>query len=466
MATRLVILTGPRAGERHDITGTLLIGRDPDCTLTLPDDKASRRHAQLTQTPTTLTLTDLGSSNGTYIGTTRITQPTTLTGTETITIGDTHLKLEPTPTTTPPPPQTTPPPPRPSVIERIALRQSAGRARILAAAAAAGLVVAIVLVVLFVTGVFAGSEEEQTIADVVEEAKPSTVEVFVVPEGGTPVGAGSGWVWDAEQGLIVTNAHVVNVGPQFSVRLTGDERDRPAEIVGVSPCEDLAVLRVADASGMRTMPLGSQATLRQGDTVIAIGYPATLAEPDTVVVNTGIVSVAQTASQPLFYTDALPDVILSDVKHNPGNSGGPLLDREGNLVGVTTFATIDPGIEAQRYSIGVDRVKEIVPDLAESRSSGWTGLGWYQPASTDELEQLGLPVQDGLVALFTTPGTAAADAGLPTPSLIVAVDGTAITADAADYCTLVGDRQAGDTATFSVIPSGSTDPIDVEVGFS
>jgi S1-C subfamily serine protease len=452
-------------GQTIDLSRPVVVGRDEGCDLVLTDEKASRRHASLSPARDgTVTLEDLGSTNGTFRDGRRLSGPATLRVGDAFTIGDTVLEL----TSGAEAPAV--PAGRPSVIERIALRRSAGRARVLAIAAAVGLVAAVVLVVLFATGVFGGSDEP-SISGIVEEAQPRTAQIrrfLATDPAGTADdvsdGAGSGWVWDAEQGLVVTNAHVIIAAPKFSVRLATEQSERPAEIVAVSPCDDLAVLRVTNVDGMETMPLGSQADLRQGDTVVSLGFPASLAAGDNPTLNRGVVSVVETQSVDLGYTGALPNVIQSDNSHNPGNSGGPLLDLNGELVGVTTFS--DNNIEGGRYSIGVDRVKEVVPDLVAGHSAGWTGIGWDTLATGDVLTSMGLPDTQGLLVRFVTPGSPAAQAGFPAPSLIVAIDGQPITSDVGAYCGAVGKKAKDETATFTVIPAGSDQPIDVVVPFA
>ena len=211
------------------------------------------------------------------------------------------------------------------------------------------------------------------------------------------------------------------------------------------------------------MPLGSQSDLARGDKVIAFGFPGSLATAFNPTANVGIVSVSRTRSVPLGYTAALPDVIQTDVAHNPGNSGGPLVNRRGQLVGMTTFSNRQ--LEGQRYAIGVDRVKVIVPDLVAGRSIGWAGLGWDVELPPDVLAQLGLNGAAGLPILDATPGTGAADAHVPTPSLLVRVQGKPVTADVGDYCRLVGNARAGDTARLTFLPANSDQPVDVNVTF-
>jgi S1-C subfamily serine protease len=465
----LTILSGPRAGERLEVAGALVIGRDSDCDLALRDDKASRHHAQITRSGDTLTLEDLGSTNGTYLNGTRIAAPAVLAAGDRITIGDTHLQLQaaPAPATQPAPLAGTPPPPRPSVIERIALRRSIRRSRVVAAIAGAGAVVALAIVLLFVTGVFGSEEEEPTTAEIIAAVKPSTMQMRVIlEEGADSEPAGTGWVWDAGQGLVVTNAHVAGAGPSFTARL-GDEKDeRAAEIVAVAPCEDLAVLRVGNTAGFESFALGSQSELEQGQTAIAVGYPSSLAEDSPLVATQGVVSVVQTSNPALLDVPALPNVIQTDAVINPGNSGGPLVNTSEQLIGVNTFKQVASGFEGQFYAIGVDRAKEVVPGLAEGHSIGWTGLGIYTP-TVDELANLGFTDTAGLLVTHVKPGTAAEQAGVPVPSLIVAIDGNPVDNTLGSYCDAVGDLEQGATAVFTVIPldDGSGEQVDVEVGF-
>jgi S1-C subfamily serine protease len=453
---RIEFRSGPRRGETVELDARLVLGRDQGCDVALEDEKASRRHTALTPLADgTVQVEDLDSTNGTYVDGSRIAGPTVLRPGGTLTIGDTHLALAGRPTAAPPA--------TPSRLERIALTRSARRTQLVAAAALALAGVGAVVGVLFATGAIGGSNEP-TASDVVEQAKPRTA-IVLISVNGEAAGNGTGWVYDDREGLIVTNWHVVNAGDAFSVRLGDEQRERPAEVVAAAPCEDLAVIRVADTSGFETMPLGSQTALRQGDTVLTVGYPGSLASDSPLTANQGVVSVVKTTSRDLLYTGELPNVIQVDAQFNPGNSGGPAVGLDGRLVGVTTFANPSAEFEAQRYLIGVDRVREIAPQLASGTSLGWTGLQLDSAAFYD-LDELGLPAADGILIFGAVPGTPGADAGIPAPALIVAVNGTPVTSDLESYCELVGEATGGESVVLSVVPSGETEAVDVEVPFA
>lgn len=461
---RLSVRAGPNAGRAIDVTGTVVVGRGDDCDLTLADDRASRRHARLTVAAGgNVTIEDLGSTNGTYVGGVRITEPAPLTAGQEVVIGDTHLVLEAPGTAPPLPPEATPAP-SPTTIERITLRRSARRARLLAAAAAAILVAALVVVVLLVTGVF--DDDQPTVPEVIEQLTPSTLQILAVRDDDRVVALGTGWVLDADEGLIVTNAHVANLWNAFDVRLGDEDRRRHAEIVGIAPCEDLAVLRIDDTEGLETVPLSRQSDLRQGDTVVALGFPATSTTGQPLVASKGVVSVARTETIEIGGSVALPNVVQTDAVINPGNSGGPLVNLAGELVGVNTLKHVAERVESQFYAIGVDRVKEITDTLRQGRSLGWAGTTIAYPQTEDELTSRNLPVLPGVIIDRAVPGTGAAEAGLgQAPALLVGVDGTPVDNTEVAYCAAVSDLTKGDSATLSVIFAGETQPRDVVVEF-
>ena len=438
-------LTVHTAGaEDRDIRVTgdrFLIGRDEDCDLVLDDPQVSRQHASLSVMEDGRTeLKDLGSSNGVRVNGRIVHGPVVLEGGERIQIGETEVVASPDG------------PSRGTVVQsgfsgvrvhdpvdddRDDLRPARGR-RGLVAGIAGALAVAAGLVVLGLVLTGALGDDDESLSDVVAEARPSVV-VVNASNGTGDGGTGSGWVLDAEQGLIVTNHHVVNSGSLFTVSVRsgapqeGAEdsplEERDAELVGTAPCEDLAVLRTAP-EGLRTLPLSSQDDLRQGDQVTALGFPGTESDRIDYVQTTGTVSDVRTSfsnDQLRIDVPDLPNLILTDTSFNPGNSGGPLVNGEGELVGI---ATGNRG--SQNYAIGVDRVERIVSQLRRGVSIGWTGLG----LDFD-------PIFQGAIVTNVVAGTPAAAAGITPPQLLTAIerprrDPDRIRGTLADYCDAVG----------------------------
>ena len=195
---------------------------------------------------------------------------------------------------------------------------------------------------------------------------------------------GSGWVLDARRGLVVTAAHVVNEGVRYRLAVGGQAR--PARLLGSAPCEDIALLRVDGATGLRDAPLGKGADLEQGETVVALGYPASAAATDEVTSTRGVVSSESTT-----FRDPSPDVpgyreaVQTDTALNPGYSGGPLVDLDGRLVGVNAAArtTGSDGrpLEGQNYAIGIDRARRVLAELRRGRSIGWIGATFGYPTT-------------------------------------------------------------------------------------
>jgi S1-C subfamily serine protease len=419
----LSINSGPEAGKGAEVSGQrFVIGRDEHCNLVLTDGKASRNHAFLEVQPTgQVILHDMGSTNGTYVNERRVDQPTPLFGGEQVRIGDTVLVLsgatapaptraepvpapvgygaptraEPVPPAPGPPQVPAPvpafgqaPPPVPQVrprrmgtatIERLVLRsgRNVRRATILAGIA---IVVAIAVVALFLFGPLKAktTTAPPTVAEIVKAITPSTV-LVINEANGQRQASGTGWVYDRSRGLIVTNDHVVEGGTSFEVGV--GNKLQPATLVGTAACRDLAVLKIKNTNGLKTLPLGSQSDLALGDAVVALGFPANASLQDKLVATSGTVSVVRTNLSKRFQTEngaQYPDLVQSDAAINPGNSGGPLVDEDENLVGVNTLVVTQIGTEKlqnQNYAIGVDLVKQVVPKLAQGNTDVCSATG-------------------------------------------------------------------------------------------
>ena len=178
-------------------------------------------------------------------------------------------------------------------------------------------------------------------------------------------GRGTGWVWNLDRGLIVSNAHVVGSATELEIGNNGEFR--PARVIGSAPCEDLAVIKVDDTAGLRRLKIGNQSELKIGTPVTAIGYPAAIAGSrgfDDFSLNgtDGTVSNPRTS---LTFPDATyPNVVTVTARINDGQSGGPLFNLKREVVGVTSLTNFEEGGNSvEPGAIGIDRVKEIAPRL-------------------------------------------------------------------------------------------------------
>ncbi|MGZ8667566.1 MAG: FHA domain-containing protein, partial [Solirubrobacterales bacterium] len=418
-----IILTGssgPGAGKEVALEGdAVVIGREPGCDLVLDDDEVSRRHAEIRRTAGGAEIRDLGSRNGTWVDGTRISGPTPLRGGETVKVGRTSFdaKGEGAPTTPlaatagQTPERPIPKPETPSGVQRQKLQESVNRSMIVAVAA---IVIALLVVGLAIAGVFSGDDDGKNgtgvvlARDVVRDVTPSTVLVNAY-EGGKRAGNGSGWVYNADQGLIVTNAHVVEGGSRFEVGV-GNELRR-AYVVGVSPCDDLALLRTNRHANLKTIALGSQSEIKLGDRAFVIGFPGNASLEDELVVTEGAVSVVKTRPDLVGAVDpnaiTYPNVVQLDATINSGNSGGPAVNDKRQLIGVNTFTI---GIEDQNFAIGVDQVKKVVPQLARGDSIGYGGFG-LDALTEEDAQALGIPVL-GLIVTSVLPNSTADQVGL------------------------------------------------------
>ncbi|MEM9253936.1 MAG: trypsin-like peptidase domain-containing protein [Pseudomonadota bacterium] len=211
------------------------------------------------------------------------------------------------------------------------------------------------------------TEDETNTMEIFQRASPAVVFVtntalrrnlFSLNVQEIPRGSGSGFIWD-EQGLIVTNHHVIAGAHRLTVTLP-DRSEHAAEVIGFAPERDLAVLRISNPpDSLSTLPLGDSSELTVGRKVLAIGNPFGL---DTTL-TTGIVSALDREIQAAS-NRKIRGVIQTDAAINPGNSGGPLLNSLGQLVGVNTAIYSPSGASAGiGFAIPVNTLKEVVPQL-------------------------------------------------------------------------------------------------------
>ena len=453
-----ILLTVRSGGARGDTAtvdvGRIVIGRDDECDLTVPDGKVSRRHAAVERfADGRVSVLDLGSSNGTFVNGRKV-ESAEIDGQAQIQVGDTVLVSTRGEGLHHPTvlgefrSQTY------SAIHRLVVERSVRRATIISGLAVAA---AALLAVLIVTGVLSSRDgSAEAVERVVRGAGPSTV-VIQGADGADAAASGSGWVLDAREGLIVTNAHVANTPGALQVGVGGELRR--ASRVGLAPCEDLAVLRVGNSSGLEAQPLGRQSSLALGQTVVSVGYPTNASLEADLTSTTGVISVVEsTYRERSLDIPRYPNVIQTDAAVNPGNSGGPLLDLSGKVIGVTSAGrTITPDgriIQGQNYAIGIDRVRQVTGVLRNGRSMDWTGAS-FEYLSPAGLRKRGLP--PGILIAGAAPGSSA-DRKALAGKLLVAVNGQRIDNSLASYCDAIQATGARRSATFSVLAAGRKSP--------
>jgi 2-alkenal reductase len=254
------------------------------------------------------------------------------------------------------------------------------------------------------------SDAEQSIIALFEQVSPSVVQVVGRQSGramsddeSTGVQSGTGFVWDGA-GNIVTNNHVVSGTTDVAVRLATGEAIA-ADIVGTAPNYDLAVIRLHNSQAIpKPVAIGSSADLKVGQFAFAIGNPFGLDQSLTF----GVISALH-RRLPTSSGHQISNVIQTDAAVNPGNSGGPLLDSAGRVVGVNTAIISPSGSNAGiGFAIPVDVVNRVVPLLIRDGHVPTPGIG-IVAVSEQDATRLGV---EGIPILRTLPNSPAARAGL------------------------------------------------------
>jgi S1-C subfamily serine protease len=272
-------------------------------------------------------------------------------------------------------------------------------------------------------------------------------------------------VLDAGRDLVVTNAHVVNQGLTFRVAASASPAARPARVLASSPCEDLALLEVPGLEGLRRAPLAAGDSIEQGEGVVALGFDEDDQAGDGVGSTTGVISQARTAFRaPSPDVPAYPEVIQTDTALNPGNSGGPLADRRGRVVGVNAAArrTGASGRELQNvnYAIRIDRARRVLADMRRGRTEAWTGFTFEYPTE-QQLVDGALP--EGLQITGALPGTPAARSGVERGELLVGVDGRRVSTTLESFCAAMAGRRTGDEVVLQIGRAGETQARNVRL---
>jgi serine protease Do len=266
---------------------------------------------------------------------------------------------------------------------------------------------------------------------------------------------GSGFIISAD-GYVLTNDHVVDGADEVKIRLQ-DRRTFTAKVVGKDPQYDIALLKM-DASALPTVTVGDSRSVKRGQWALAIGSPFGL---DATVTH-GIISAVGrnlgSGDQP--YTS----FIQTDVPINRGNSGGPLFNLQGQVIGVNSqIYSTSGGYQGLSFSIPIDVAMNVVQQIKEKGyvSRGMLGVT-VQPVD-QFVKNLNLPDANGALVAQVTPGSGADKAGLKQGDVILGFNGTPIT-QSVDLPPLVGITKPGSMAKVDILRDGKKQTIEVKVG--
>ena len=315
------------------------------------------------------------------------------------------------------------------------------------------------------TAVPATIPEANSAVDAVQKVGPAVV--TVINRSAQGIGSGSGVIVSPE-GYIITNNHVVEGGRALAVVFADNSR-REAELIGTDPLNDIAVIRVAgELPAVAT--IGDAATLQPGETVLAIGSPLGNFRNS---VTSGVVSALNRS------VGSMEGLIQTDAAINSGNSGGPLINLRGEVVGINTlvvrndfdFSTGSAPVEGLGFAVPSTIFRNVADQLIATGEVRYPFLGVrYIAIDGDIAAELNLPVQNGALIQSgrngqpaVEPGSAADRAGIRDGDLIVAVDGTRL-----DYNTslrqLLLRYAPGDKVTVTVLRDNQEILLDVTLG--
>ena len=258
--------------------------------------------------------------------------------------------------------------------------------------------------------------------------------------------AGSGVIFDAKAGYILTNAHVVENATEITVTLQ-DGRDLKAEVIGSDSQSDIAVLRVKP-DGLSQIVLGDSSKAEVGDFVVAIGNPFGLAH----TVTSGIVSALSRSG---INPDGYEDFIQTDASINPGNSGGALVNLRGELIGINTaILSRSGGNIGIGFAIPVNMARNVMNQLVKYGAvrRGQLGVSMYT-VTPDVAHSLGLPSATGALVSQVVEGSPAATAGLRKGDVITSVNGQAVKSNS-ELRNIIGLRQVGDRIDIGLTRDG------------
>jgi S1-C subfamily serine protease len=310
-----------------------------------------------------------------------------------------------------------------------------------------------------------------TIPSLVQKVEPSIVSIDVKGQGTEDQGTG---MIISSKGYVITNNHVIAAavhGGSITVTRTGSTKSLPATLIGTNPIDDVALIKINNASGLPAVTFGNSTALVVGDAVVAIGNALGLAA-GTPTVTQGIVSAlgrtvtAGSSSS----SETLNNMIQTDAAINPGNSGGPLLDSHGDVIGMNTAVagSLPDGSSAQNigFAIPVATIESLLKQLEAGESVVTHGafIGVEIMSMSPSLQsQYGFTVSSGAVVMSVISGTGAAAAGLKQGDIIVGINTTKI-ASAQDVSSVISALRPGNTVKLHIVRGKKHITVNVILG--
>lgn len=319
------------------------------------------------------------------------------------------------------------------------------------------------------------SFSEGTIAEVAERVSPSVVSILTETrvqsyygQTSTSTAAGTG-VIVSKDGYILTNKHVIDGASKVSVVMDSGKtyEANEVEVVGTDPSNDIAFLKIKGATDLPAVTLGDSKTLSVGQQVIAIGnalgqYQNTVTEG--IVSGTGrAITAADSTGQ---NAERLTDMIQTDAAINAGNSGGPLVNAAGQVIGINTAVGSGNNLG---FAIPISSIKGMLKSLTETGKLERAYIGVYYDSLTAETaKNYNLDITTGAYVHNSNGGGVIADspaekAGLKDGDVIIRVNGAKV-GEAGSLSTLVGEYAPGDTVTLTIVRDGAEKNIDLTLG--
>lgn len=307
-----------------------------------------------------------------------------------------------------------------------------------------------------------------SLPDVIEAVSPSVVSITTTQYAqryGTEIesGFGSGFVYSAD-GLIATNNHVIEGASKIYVTLSGSEKRYEATVVGADSYSDLAILKI-EKTGLTPVTFGSSSNLRLGDSVFVIGSPY-----DSLFANSVSSGIVSGLNRQMVLNSATQTFIQTDAAVNPGNSGGPMFNTNGELVGIITrksmLKTSENGdttsIEGIGFAIPSDIAAPVLQKLANGEQVPRSGIGIMGGSLTSQGQQA-YNVSDGIYVAGISQGSPAEKAGLAVGDIITAMDGTKISS-MDEMIQLMETKNIGDSIKITYVRDGKENTTSVTIG--